>query len=293
MTLSVELHNPGNGGASGELSAKISGVAETLKRQVKLYRGETRTETFTVKITNPRIWWPIFKGEQPLYRATFTFADRNNRDEIATDFGIRTVTSDQNTPDKSRLFYVNNRPFFVRGSNWIPDAMLRTDDAKLEAEIRYTAQSGINMLRLWGGGIVEREKFYELCDKYGILRLVFKKIPVGRIFVLSFLFLSAGCGTLEPANTLSLEQSELRESRVNAILAEAATVNANSGLTEKEREERWESLVRKAIAFRGKGRRLAGGSDRGDAFDAVFDLPFDQIVQRLEIHRSVLVERGD
>lgn len=169
VTLSVELHNPGNGGASGELSAKISGVAETLKRQVKLYRGETRTETFTVKIRNPRIWWPIFKGEQPLYRATFTFADRSNRDEIATDFGIRNVTSDQNTPDKSRLFYVNNRPFFVRGSNWIPDAMLRTDDAKLEAEIRYTAQSGINMLRLWGGGIVEREKFYELCDKYGIL----------------------------------------------------------------------------------------------------------------------------
>lgn len=81
-----------------------------------------------------------------------------------------------------------------------------------------------------------------------IRRLVFKKIPIGRIFVLSFLFLSAGCGTLEPVNTLPLERSELRESRVNAILAEAATVNANSGQTEKEREERWESLVRKAIA---------------------------------------------
>ena len=82
---------------------------------------------------------------------------------------VRECRSDQSGPDGARQFYVNRRKVFIRGTNWIPEAMQRTDDRRMEREIRLTAESGVNMLRLWAGGIVESDRFYELCDEYGIL----------------------------------------------------------------------------------------------------------------------------
>ena len=79
-------------------------------------------------------------------------------------------------------------------------------------------------------------------------RLVFKNITVGGAFVLSFLLLSGGCRTVSPSNTLPLEQEELRQSRVNAIIAEATAVNIDTNLTDNERESRWEALMRKAVS---------------------------------------------
>ena len=90
-------------------------------------------------------------------------------DSVNTRFGIRDITADRNTPDSSKVFYVNGRKVFIRGSNWIPEAMLRNSDERMYAELRYTQQTGINLLRLWGGGIAESDYFYQLCDEMGIL----------------------------------------------------------------------------------------------------------------------------
>jgi len=35
--------------------------------------------------------------------------------------------------------------------------------------IKSAVDANFNMLRVWGGGIYEKDIFYELCDKYGIL----------------------------------------------------------------------------------------------------------------------------
>lgn len=47
--------------------------------------------------------------------------------------------------------------------------MLRTSDERTRAELRYTAQSGVNLIRFWGGGITESDYFFQLCDSLGIL----------------------------------------------------------------------------------------------------------------------------
>lgn len=47
--------------------------------------------------------------------------------------------------------------------------MLRTSDERTYAELRYTRQAGINLIRLWGGGIAESDYFYQLCDELGLL----------------------------------------------------------------------------------------------------------------------------
>lgn len=106
-----------------------------------------------------------------MYTLQLTLTNLSNQlsDSIQTRFGIREVVASRETPDKSKMLVVNGRKMFVRGSNWIPEAMLRTDDSRMETELAYTDQSGINLLRLWGGGIAESDRFYELCDEYGIM----------------------------------------------------------------------------------------------------------------------------
>ena len=93
---------------------------------------------------DPEIWWPFNKGGQPLYHLQLSFEQSGAvSDTLKTRFGIRDIRSDRNTPDKSRMFYVNGKRFFVKGSNWIPEAMCRTSFERTRAELLYTRQSGV------------------------------------------------------------------------------------------------------------------------------------------------------
>lgn len=176
-TVSVDVYNPNTQTFEGIVRGKILGTDITLEKKFLLLRGEHKTITFTPEefpqlvIDNPRLWWPKNKGEQSLYRLQLTLTNLSNHmaDSIQTRFGIREVVATRDTPDGSKMFVINGHKTFVKGNNWIPEAMLRTDDKRMETELAYTNQCGINLLRLWGGGIAESDRFYELCDEYGIM----------------------------------------------------------------------------------------------------------------------------
>ena len=176
-TVSVEVFNPNTQTFEGIVRGQILGTDIRLEKKVKLIRGEHQTVVFSpeeypqLNIDKPRLWWPKNKGEQNLYTLQLTLTNLSNQlsDSLQTRFGIREVVATRETPDKSKLFFVNGHKIFVRGNNWIPEAMLRTDDSRMETELAYTDQCGINLLRLWGGGIAESDRFYELCDEYGIM----------------------------------------------------------------------------------------------------------------------------
>ena len=175
-TVSVEVSNTTMGTLDCRVKGEIKGTGITFEKNVKLFRGETQEVVFTADeyrqlvIDNPRLWWPVNKGRQEMYDLHMeTMVDGVVSDESDTRFGIREITSDQNTPDHSRQFYVNGKRIFIRGTNWIPEAMLRSNDERMYAELRYTRQTGINLIRLWGGGIAESDYFYQLCDEMGLL----------------------------------------------------------------------------------------------------------------------------
>ena len=158
------------------VSGEIVGTGITFSKTVGLYRQTTVEVEFTPEefpqliIDNPRLWWPVNKGAQELYELKMTVEVNGEvSDQLTSRFGIREVTSNRNTPDKSRQFYVNGKRIFIKGTNWIPEAMLRTNDARMYAEMRYTQQTGVNLIRFWGGGIAESDYFYQLCDEMGFL----------------------------------------------------------------------------------------------------------------------------
>ncbi|MCJ7825449.1 MAG: glycoside hydrolase family 2 protein, partial [Anaerolineales bacterium] len=130
--------------------------------------------TLRVGIPDPQIWWPNGYGPQPLYRAIVELYQADvllERREY--QLGLRTLELRQQ-PDEwgtSFTFIVNGLPIFAKGSNWIPADSFptRISDAYLEGLIRAAAETHQNMLRVWGGGFYEEERFYDLCDRYGIL----------------------------------------------------------------------------------------------------------------------------
>lgn len=160
----------------GEITGPGLASARTFEKEVELYREEVQEVTFTAKefkrlhIDEPALWWPLGKGEHPLYELKISvYDDGELSDEVQTRFGIREVVATRSTPDESKLFVVNGKPIFVRGSNWIPEAMLKDNDKRMAAVLRMSAQCGFNLLRLWGGGIVESDYFHQLCDEYGFM----------------------------------------------------------------------------------------------------------------------------
>lgn len=180
QTVSVEVtypdYIPQGRTRRAKVIGEIAGEGIRFEKEVDLYRGEVKEVVFTPEefpqlvIRNPRLWWPIHKGPQELYDLTLKVEfDGRVSDSLSTRFGIREITSSTATPDRSRQFRINGKPLFIRGTNWLPEAMLRTSNERTEAELRYTAQSGVNLIRFWGGGISESDYFFELCDSLGLL----------------------------------------------------------------------------------------------------------------------------
>lgn len=175
--VSVEVKNASDKMQKGILSGEIIESGNTFSKQVTLAPNETKVISFnpedypSLTIHHPKLWWPINKGNQYLYTLIlkYTNSAKQLSHSVTTQFGVREVSSDQNTPDKSRRFLVNGQPIFIRGTNWVPEAMLRNTEARTYAELRFTKQAGVNLLRLWGGGIAESDYFYKLCDQFGFL----------------------------------------------------------------------------------------------------------------------------
>ena len=174
--ISLELNNTGTSKTEAELIAEIEDTNISITKKISLKAGEMKQvqlspdEFEELIIDNPKLWWPVHKGPQNLYTLKLTAkVDGKVSDEVTKRFGIRDIRSDRNNSMEARTFYINGKRLFIRGSNWIPEAMLRTSKERTEAQLRYTKQAGINMLRLWGGGISESDTFFDLCDELGIL----------------------------------------------------------------------------------------------------------------------------
>jgi len=128
-------------------------------------------------IAQPQLWWPNGYGGQPLYHVDVRLTDSRSPaallDEQTYRIGLRTLELRQadDAWGRSFAFVVNGVPIFAKGSNWIPADSFptRTSAKHLDGLIRAAAETHQNMLRVWGGGFYETERFYDLCDEYGIL----------------------------------------------------------------------------------------------------------------------------
>ncbi|MCR9152793.1 MAG: glycoside hydrolase family 2 protein [Bacteroidetes bacterium] len=126
------------------------------------------------KIEKAKLWWPKGYGDAHLYYDTLRLL-RNGQllDEFPFCYGLRTVdlVNEADSIGTSFYFKINGVPIFAKGANYVPQDMLlpRVSKRKYRSLLLQAANANMNMLRVWGGGVYEKDIFYHLCDSLGIM----------------------------------------------------------------------------------------------------------------------------
>ncbi|HEY5586159.1 MAG TPA: sugar-binding domain-containing protein [Ruminiclostridium sp.] len=130
---------------------------------------------FAFDIANPELWWPNGMGEQNLYTVKVEM-DAEGEHSFYPEFriGIRTLRINQDSINEDHHLFaieINGIRTFSKGGNWVPADSIysRVSDSKYDTLVREAANANMNMLRVWGGGIYEKDVFYRKCDEYGIM----------------------------------------------------------------------------------------------------------------------------
>ncbi|WP_124979956.1 beta-mannosidase [Nonlabens xiamenensis] len=127
---------------------------------------------FTIK--KPKRWWPHNLGDPYLYDIKIKMIqDGVLSDEYRVKKGLRTVelVNEKDSIGESFYFKINDVPVYAKGANYIPqNSMLdRVKDQDYLRLIQDAKKANMNMLRAWGGGVYQKDLFYEICDREGIM----------------------------------------------------------------------------------------------------------------------------
>lgn len=179
-----------------------------------------------IDLRAPRLWYPNGYGDQPLY----TLVATTPAGESIARFGIRRITiretvdepgspaaalcqkirsqpfaagKDNNETTSSFTVLVNGTPIFCKGADWVPCEPFPSAETpdKIARILGISRAGGVNMIRVWGGGIFERDEFYDECDRLGIL--------VAQDFLMA-------CGTYPEDDGAFLDELQ-REARAAAL----------------------------------------------------------------------------
>lgn len=182
-----------------ELNLQLSGrnlngllFVWTLKddKGLEVLRSEGKTE---LSFPNPQLWWTHDHGQPYLYTSTIQLLNASGKviQTLESKIGFRRIKLVMNegawnepkgfpmsrsvSPAQVEL---NGRKIFCKGTNWVnpeifPGIMTRERYNDL---LTLAKDANFNILRIWGGGIVNKESFFELCDEKGIL--VWQEFPL-------------------------------------------------------------------------------------------------------------------
>ena len=130
-------------------------------------------------IASPKLWWCNGQGEPYLYR----WEIKNARMTKEGHIGFRKIRFVRNEGERGPSIFpktrytpaitieLNGRKILAKGSNWVnPDIFWgRIDEDYYDSLVSLVKDCNMNILRMWGGACMEKDEFYSLCDRYGIM----------------------------------------------------------------------------------------------------------------------------
>jgi beta-mannosidase len=157
-------------------------------------QGECTSDTFSfaAELSHPALWWPNGYGVPNLYAGEFCLVDKGRmieRQMARTGFRKIRMLMNEGAWEREGFFpksravspaslEVNNRRIFAKGSNWVhPEVFVSLlTPERYREQIVLAKNAHFNLFRVWGGGIVNKESFFDICDEMGIL--VWQEFPL-------------------------------------------------------------------------------------------------------------------
>ena len=140
--------------------------------KLRLHKGKQEFK-LPIKIDRPELWWPNGLGRQHLYKIEVKLQRNEVISTVNQHIGIRNIelVADSALSQPNFYFKVNGAPTFAKGVNYIPQDLFlpRVSTKDYERILQAAADANMNMIRVWGGGVYEDDRFYELCDSLGLM----------------------------------------------------------------------------------------------------------------------------
>ena len=151
----------------------VTAAGQQWESEVQLVPGRNNVE-LALDIKEPKLWWCRGLGDPNLYEFHTAFKiEQRTVAQASVRTGLRSVQLVRKSDQAGTSFYIelNGTPVFAKGANHIPNDSFLTEvtSERYRHEIASAAESNMNMLRVWGGGIYEEKVFYDLCDEYGLM----------------------------------------------------------------------------------------------------------------------------
>lgn len=180
VDLAIELDRQSGTSLSGKLTVAFTpknfeGKTSYFTQTVSAGNVDSTTLRYRCSIPDFKLWWPNGYGEQNLYTMKVTFEASDGTVSYAeSDFGIRQLDykafpAGESQGAYNRVIVINGKDIYMKGAGWCTlDSMMRFTREDYDRILSRAHDAGINYFRAWGGGLVETEEFYDLCDEYGI-----------------------------------------------------------------------------------------------------------------------------
>jgi hypothetical protein len=176
LTVQATVSNATATAQSGILTGTIDGT-NTFQQNVSLAASSAQTVIFnptntpSLQLVNPLLWWPNGYGAPNLHTLQLSFSIGGVvSDSQTVTFGIRQISYTlPNTGSNILALSVNGVPVICKGGDWgMDEAMKRIPASRLDAEIHLHQLANVDMIRNWVGQSTS-EDFYNSCDQYGIM----------------------------------------------------------------------------------------------------------------------------
>ena len=129
-------------------------------------KARNNSGSFSIRIENPKLWWPNGLGKQNLYNLSFRLGSKDKLiEQRNVKLGLRDIKLVKGKGSFGYEFLVNHNPLFIKGVEW--NSLLRASNLSVEKAIGFAKDMNINFLYV--SESVLPDEFYQLCDESGIL----------------------------------------------------------------------------------------------------------------------------
>jgi beta-mannosidase len=270
---------------TGTVEVYFENAGDAADVTVAIRKGKAMVETKTVSIGNGsqvvtldelsiEAWYPNGYGKQPLYELTVTVAGAKKPETIdRRTIGFKRVQWLQNpgAPEGSHPYVceVNGEPVFLQGVNWTPIRMdyHHVPDAEYKKRIDLYKEMGCTMLRVWGGAFLEREVFYDLCDRAGLL--VWQEFPLSSSGIDNFA--PVGSAAIDELKKISTDYIQRRAHHASKLLwcgGNELTTASQEPWTPLQADHPALSAMKEIVQREDPGTRFLPTSPSGKTFGA-------------------------